>query len=89
MEDKKVATVGMMMIILKNLSLAPISQMDKHVRDEILEFNENDHTPTEMFDFLQSISEKPMIKLNEKVCVGEISSFVQSLCDLNKFYLRP
>jgi len=42
-----------------------------------------------MYDFIQNISEQPMVKINEKMCIGDISSFVKVLCDMKRFYLRP
>lgn len=89
MKEKREASVGLMEEIIKVLCKAPESQVEKHIKDNCIRFNEKEHTPVEMYDFIQSISEQPMVKINEKMCIGDISSFVQVLCDMKRFYLRP
>jgi len=67
--------------IIKCLTTAPVSQVPEQVRREIREFSWIDYTEVEAYEFLDKISQKP--------CPYEISSFVQSLCDVTKHYPRP
>jgi hypothetical protein len=61
---------------LRELSIAPESQISEVIRNEIVEFNKTEHTSHEVFLFLDKIS---------KSCNCDISFFVQVLCDVNDF----
>lgn len=65
------------------------SEMKSYVREEIKEFLKSKHTLLEIYDFCDHISKLPMIKLSDKVCIGDISSFVQACFDVTKYYKRP
>ena len=67
--------------ILPELAKAPDSQIDVHIRERIRNFvNEGDHSDRQTFDFLDEIARTS--------CCG-VSSFVQVLCDVDRFYTRP
>jgi hypothetical protein len=88
-KDKPVASISMMEEVIRILRKCPDSDMEKHVKDKILEFTEKEHNPGELYDFLQWVSDRPVVKINEKICVGDVSTFVKALCNMKKFYLRP
>jgi len=71
---------------LKLFLKASEREMEPYVKEKIKEFLKNKHTPEEIFDFCDSISKLPMTKLSDKVCMGDISSFMQSVFDVTKYY---
>ncbi len=67
-------------ILLVQLRTAPISQIDKQIKEELLKFTLEEPTKREKYDFLVKISEKDEM---------QISNFVKELCSLDKYYIRP
>jgi len=61
-------------------------EMEPYVRKEISKFLETKHTPEEVYDFCDHISKLPTMKLSNNICVGDISSFVQAVMDVSKYY---
>ena len=89
MENKKVADEGMMDLILGELPGCPERDMEPYVREKIVGFNKEAHTPPEKYDFLVEVSKHPCNKISATVSTGDISTFVRELCSLDKHYLRP
>lgn len=87
--NKPIASDGMMNEVFKLLLKCPERDMEKYIKDKIIEFLQQSHTPGETYDFLQWVSDQPVIKINEKMCVGNISTFVKELCNMKRYYLRP
>ena len=88
--EKKECPLSTMEIILLAMCTAPIGQVETYIKDECIAFKENGgYTPAQLYDFIENISHKPVVKISEKACIGDISSFVQAMCDLGRFYLRP
>jgi len=87
--NKLVATSGMMDLILTQLPMLPIRDMEDDIRNEIVGFNLLPHSDCEKYDFIVKISKKDCTKINDKMCVGEISTFVRELCALENYYIRP
>ena len=87
--DKKIAKVDMLNSIIYLLCVAPLGQVAKYIKEETIKFRDEEHTAVEKFEYLVKISQKPMIKITDKLCVGDISSFVKAMCELELFYLKP
>lgn len=64
------------------------SQMAGHLRQKCVTLLETSPSEAECYDFLNSISKEPCVKVADKVCLGEISSFIQTYCDVTKYYAR-
>jgi len=75
--------------IVKSLTECPDSQISNKWRDKCAELMENDGTQQEAYDLLAEISKLPCVKVADFFSVGEISSFVQKLCEVEKYYPRP
>jgi hypothetical protein len=64
--------------------------MEPYVREKIQEFIAIAHTPRELYDFMDWISKLPCERIEgSKICVGDIDGFIQSVCDVTKYYERP
>jgi len=87
--SKNEASIEMMDMILGELPKCPQNDMEGFVREKIVEFNSEEHSPAEKYDFMVEISKEKCDKISDKVSVGYISSFVRELCSLDKHYLRP
>lgn len=66
-------------IILK-ISDAPDSQVSDRIRQKCSSFIKEPRSESECYDLLDSISKEPC---------GEISSFIQTLCNVTKYYPKP
>jgi len=82
-------SIELLNMILEHLSTASESQIDKSLLEEILKFKLEDHTPSEKYDFIVSISKENIIKVTDKLTIGKISNFIKVLCELDKYYLKP
>lgn len=88
-KEKKEASTEMMKMIIEQMCSVPSGQAENYVRERFKKFKNEEHTPPEMYDFLVEISRIPVTKINDKSCVGDISTFVMELCALDKHYLKP
>lgn len=88
-KEKKECHLELMDMIIEQMCVAPSGQVEQYVKDKFIKFKGEKHTPSEKFDFINEISKIPVVKINEKACVGDISIFVRELCALEKHYLRP
>jgi hypothetical protein len=86
---KHEAPLDMMNFIIEQLCVVPSGQIAPNLKQKCIEFNKIKHTPAEKFDFIVSIGETPVEKVNDKMCIGDISTFVKSMCALKQFYLKP
>lgn len=71
---------------------ASTNDMEPSIRKEFNEFAAKPFTTPEAFDFMARISKIQCDRTEiqgRRVCVGYISGFVQSLCDVERYYLRP
>lgn len=89
-KEKKVCDIKFMNMIIEELSKAPSTEASKSVIERCDVFRKVLHTPGEKYDFIVEISKLP-IKSDEELDlgIGDISHFVHTLCDLERFYLRP
>jgi len=79
-KEKEVAKTELLKLIIDHLCIAPTTQIEHGVKNKCIHFKEIKHTPKEIFEFIQSISEEPL---------SNISQFVQEYCNLNEHYLKP
>lgn len=81
-KKKEYASVPMMATIIKELCRAPENQLTPEIKETCMHANKIIHTltPQNMFDFIVDIHKKPN---------GEISSFVRTLTNLERYYYRP
>lgn len=89
MKEKREISIEFMKMIIHEMCSAPTSDVEDYVREMFIKFKNEEHTPSEMYDFIVGISKIPVTKINDKMCVGDISTFVMELCALDKHYLRP
>ncbi len=75
--------------IVVQISTSPDSQMSERLRQKCVELLNGLPSEAACYDLLDSISKEPCLKVADKVCLGEISSFIQALCDVTKHYPRP
>ena len=80
---------GLFRGIVRGLTGAPESQLSERLRLECVELLETSPSEAECYDLLDRISKEPCFKISDKVCLGEISSFTQKLCDVTAHYPRP
>ena len=74
--------------VLKMMLEAPEREMEPYVKEKIKNFLKKHHTSKEIYDFCDEISKLPMIKINNNVCMGDISSFVQVTLNVTKYYKK-
>lgn len=79
----------LMDMIIEKMCVAPSGQAEQHIKNKFIKFKEEQHTPSEKFDFINEISKIPVQRINDKASIGDISTFVKELCALEKHYLRP
>ncbi len=72
--------------VLKEFLNSSDREMEPYVREKIQEFVKEEHTPGEIYDFCDEISKLPCQRISEKICVGDISAFMQSVFDVTKYY---
>jgi len=72
--------------VLKEFLNSSEREMEPYVREKIVEFVKDEHTPGEIYDFCDEISKLPCKRISEHACVGDISSFMQSVFDVTKYY---
>lgn len=75
--------------ILQQLAVAPDSQISERLRKKCIILLETSPSEAECYDLLDRISKEPCFKVSDKVCLGEISSFTQKLCDVTAYYPHP
>lgn len=75
--------------MIMGISQCSDSQMTECLRQKCVTLIETSPSEAECFDLLNSISKEPCVKVADKVCLGEISSFIQTYCDVTKYYARP
>jgi hypothetical protein len=62
-------------------------EMEPYVRKKIEKFlDKTTHTTEEVYNFCDEISKLPVTKLSETTCVGDISTFMQSVFNVSKYY---
>jgi hypothetical protein len=74
--------------VLEEFLNASEREMEDYVRKEIKKFLESNHHRNEIFDFCDHLSKLPVIKISENTCVGDISTFMQSVFDVTKYYYK-
>jgi hypothetical protein len=68
------------------------TEMSGHVKEDIEAFAAKPYSDQELYDFLDKISQIPVEKFKDgdrQYCVGHISSFMQAVCNVKKYYNRP
>lgn len=68
------------------------TEMSGHVKEDIEAFASNPYSDQELYDFLDKVSQIPVTKFKEgdrQFCIGHISSFMQAICEMQKYYKRP
>lgn len=67
-------------------------EMEDFVRDKMKSCLDSNPTPTQLYDCMTEIAALPCDRIvigGKKVAVGVISGFVQAICDVKRWYLRP
>lgn len=69
----------------------PTSQISQKWKDKIVLFlnSETEISNVEYFDFICEIGNLKIIQVTDKMYAGEISSFVKTVCEFNKYYKKP
>lgn len=80
MKEKKIVSVRFMEFIIDELCKAPSGQISEDVRNSFFKFKSEEHTLSEKYDFIVNVSKLPRT---------EISKFIVSMCELDRYYLRP
>lgn len=75
--------------LLQILCDASETQIDTDIRSNIKKFMNEQHTLREKYDFIESISKKPLNTSTNNIGSGRISHFVRAACDLERYYERP
>lgn len=68
------------------------TEMSGHVKEELEAFASKPYSDQELYDCLDKISQIPVAKFKDgerQFCIGHISSFMQAVCEVRKFYIRP
>lgn len=89
MKEKKEAPLDLLDIIIDHFSKAPKGQMEDYVKQKCIKFKSEEHTLKEKYEFIISISKIPVAKISPSVCVGDISTTVKVLCELDEYYICP
>lgn len=77
-------------MIIEQLCGAPETEVSDNVRELVVKFRSEAHTPSEKFDFINGVSKKaPFKRTWYGKDRGEVSSFVIKLCELERYYIRP
>ena len=87
--EKGEAPVALLNFIIEQLCVAPSGQVVSGIRKKCVEFRKIQHTPQEKYDFIQEIGDTEIKMVTDIMSIGDISSFVKTLCDLKPYYLRP
>jgi hypothetical protein len=77
--------------VLEEFLNASDNEMEPYVREKIKKFlnnGENRNTREQIFDFCDSLSKLPVMKISKNACVGDISTFMQSVFDVTKYYTK-
>lgn len=64
------------------------TEMAGWVKEKIQNFVASPFSDAELYDFMDDISRIPAKRMGF-ICVGDISSFMQVVCDVTKYYTRP
>lgn len=67
-------------------------ELEPYVRQKIKDCLALDPTPQQLYDMMAEVAALPCDRLiinGQKLAVGDISGFVQALCDVKKHYIRP
>ena len=80
MKNLKVCDPKFLEMLLDMLIEAPENDLDPKVKDDILNFRDENHTYAEMYEFIVGISLLP---------IETASSFITSLCQLDEYYSKP
>lgn len=80
---------GLFLTLVQKISTSSESQMSARLKKKCVDLLQGSPSEAECYDLLDSISKEPCIKVGDKVCLGEISSFIQAVCNVSKYYPRP
>ena len=88
-KKKKTQNDPLFKSLIRGISVSPESQMSARLRKKCVDLLQGSPSEAKCYDLLDSISKEPCIKVTDKLCLGEISSFIQALCSVSKHYPRP
>jgi len=77
---KNICNSDFLDMLLEMLIDAPVSDIDPKVKNDIVNFKNENHTYAEKYDFIVELSKLPNVT---------VSSFIVALCQLDEHYLRP
>ena len=80
MKNLKLCDPKFLEMLLEMLIDASENDLDPKIKDDILNFKDENHTYAEMYDFIVGISLLP---------IETASSLVTALCQLDEYYLKP
>ena len=78
MKEKRIASDKLMTFIINVLCESPSGQISEDVKNSFIKLNSEDHTQSEIYDFIVGVSKLP---------ITEVSKFTVSMCELDKYYL--